>query len=136
MGKSSEKSDKAAGGRPEALELTDDIILKIEDLASKGATKAQIAAALGISETTLFKYQAEKPEFADAIKRGKAKGVTLFQEHLFNQSAEGKTAATIFALINLDPVNWKQRKDHTGFGDLDEPVDRIEIVEIDGRKTG
>lgn len=40
----------------------------IEKWLKGGATEKQIAAALGISESTWFKYKAEKKEFADFIK--------------------------------------------------------------------
>jgi hypothetical protein len=71
--------------------------------------------------------------FEGAIKKGKAKGVIAFSGHLYKQSQAGKTAATIFALINLAPDVWKQRQPE-GVDQDTPPPQRVEIVMVDGRK--
>jgi transposase len=43
-----------------------------EGLARQGRTNAEIAAHLEISETTFYNYLKKFPEFAEAVKRGKA----------------------------------------------------------------
>lgn len=121
------------GGRP-AIEFTPELLVQAENMAGRGAMMHQIAAALGISESTLYKYKSDPDsEFSQAIKRGRAKGVVAFTDHLFQQSRSGKTAATIFALINMDPENWKQRPPEAlGGNDPVTPV-RIEVQVVDGR---
>ena len=44
---------------------------EIKNAVSAGATIAEVAAALNISESTLNKYKAEKKELADAFARGR-----------------------------------------------------------------
>ena len=44
----------------------------IEEAVKKGATVAEIAAALGIAESTLYKYKAEKAELSKAFTCGRA----------------------------------------------------------------
>ena len=45
---------------------------EITEWVKAGATAVEIANALGISETTIHKYKAEKPELAAAFKNGRA----------------------------------------------------------------
>jgi hypothetical protein len=71
---------------------------KVEDYAARGATFEVIAAALGISEDTLSRRRKENAEFADAIKRGRAKGETLVEGALWKLIGKGNVAATIFYL--------------------------------------
>lgn len=46
---------------------------EIEKGVKNGATVTEIANALGIAESTLYKYKAEKPELAAAFAHGRAK---------------------------------------------------------------
>ena len=48
---------------------------EIKKAVSAGATIAEVAVALNISESTLNKYKAEKKELADAFARGREKVV-------------------------------------------------------------
>ena len=48
-----------------------DKLAAVQGWARNGLTCEQMAKNLGISVTTFYKYQAEKQEFADAIKKGK-----------------------------------------------------------------
>lgn len=48
---------------------------EIRQAVSTGATIPEIASALGIAESTLNKYKAEKKELADAFARGREKVV-------------------------------------------------------------
>lgn len=80
---------------------------QVESLASRGMTKAQIADALGISERTLYTQQAENAEFAEAIKRGKAKGIATISNALFENAKKGNTAAQIFFL--KAQAGWREK---------------------------
>nr|DAS25958.1 MAG TPA: terminase small subunit [Caudoviricetes sp.] len=71
---------------------------RVEDLASQGLTYEQIADALGISVRTLDGRRSESADFADAIKRGRAKGIEVVTNKLFEQCREGNTTAIIFFL--------------------------------------
>ena len=60
----------------------------------------QIAAVLGMSDTTLYDKQAKFPEFSDAIKAGRAKGVATITNALFVKAKDGDNTAMIFYLKN------------------------------------
>ena len=113
-------------------DITENMIAEAERIASKGAHLVQIADCLGISKSTLDRRRKEVDGFEAAIKRGRAKGVATFSEHLYQQSLNGKTAATIFALINMDPENWKQRH-YDNQPDDTPPPESVTITRVDGR---
>lgn len=48
---------------------------RVETLAQRGLSKAQIAAALGIGDATLRRHQRWDLEFKAAIERGRARGI-------------------------------------------------------------
>lgn len=52
--------------------LTPDGLTRIEGWAREGLTDAQIAVKMGISEASLYNYQAKFVEILEALKRGKA----------------------------------------------------------------
>lgn len=75
-------------GRPT---LIDDIDLEwVQRLAAGGLTKAEIAEAVGIGRSTLMAYQAEYPDFLDAINRGRARDLTDIEDAL-HRAAKGYT---------------------------------------------
>ena len=79
---------------------------QVESLAANGLTQEQIAAALGISESTLHKRKQENPEFTAAIKRGKAKGIALVTNKLMESIKGGNMTAMIFFLKTQ--AGWKE----------------------------
>ena len=86
-----------AGGRPE-FEITQEVINQAELLASQGLTQQQIALALGMGESTLYEKKAKFPEFAEAIKAGKAKGVAMVAEKLMEKAMAMDTTSILFYL--------------------------------------
>lgn len=61
-------------GRPSAYDtLIAPHIEEIKEAVKAGATIAEIADAFDISESTIYKYKAEKKEFAEAFTHGRAK---------------------------------------------------------------
>ena len=86
-------------GRP-AFEISDNVIKKVEGLAAQGLTKEQIARSLGICYDTLNEKTKDYPEFSDAIKRGKAKGIATVSNALFNKAKGGDNVSMIFFLKN------------------------------------
>ena len=87
---------------------------KVESLAANGLTQEQIAAALGISESTLHKRKQENTEFTAAIKRGKAKGIALVTNKLMESIKGGNMTGMIFFLKTQ--AGWKETnvQEHTG----------------------
>ena len=73
-------------------------LAKAEALAAQGLTQEQIADVLGISERTLYARKKDSAEFAEAIKRGQAKGIALATNKLMEQVREGNLGAICFLL--------------------------------------
>lgn len=86
-------------------------LAKVEALASRLLTKEQIAISLGISERTLYTNQKESAEFAEAIKRGREKGVAAVANKLVESAMDGNTTAQIFVLKTHGGPDWKDRQD-------------------------
>ena len=84
-------------GRPE-FEITQEVINQAELLASQGLTQNQIALALGMGETTLYEKKRNFPQFAQAIKEGKAKGVAMVAEKLMEKAMAMDTTSILFYL--------------------------------------
>ena len=72
----------------------------------------EIALALGISEDTLGRRKRDSADFADAIKKGKAKGKAFVGGKLMEKIADGDTAAMIFYL--KAKAGWKEKQEITG----------------------
>jgi hypothetical protein len=85
---------------------------QVEALASRGLTKFEISKCLGVSERTIYTNQKEDAEFAEAIKRGKAKGIQKVANALFeNATKHNNLGAQVFFMKNQ--AGWKGRVDHT-----------------------
>ncbi|MFC1079591.1 antitoxin Xre-like helix-turn-helix domain-containing protein [Pasteurella multocida] len=81
----------------------------VEKLSANGLTQQQIADALGISERTLRNRKSNSADFADAIKRGKAKGIAFVTNKLMEQIKSGNTTAMIFFLKSQ--AGWKEKQE-------------------------
>lgn len=79
---------------------------KVEALAARGLTQEQIADCLGIHISTLCDKKNEFVEFAEAIKRGQSKGVSLVANALYESAKNGNTTAQIFFLKCR--AHWKE----------------------------
>lgn len=79
---------------------------KAEQLAAQGLTNEQIAAAMGIGQTTFYKRKKNIEAFDEAIENGKAKGIAYVTNKLREQIDNNNTAATIFFLKAR--AGWKE----------------------------
>lgn len=119
-------------GRP-AFEITDDVCNKAEQYAAEGLTQEQIATALGMGERTLYEKVKKFPQFAQAIKRGQAKGIQEVANALFQNAMKGNVTAQIFFLKNRSPETWKDRNIPD---DSEQPkASKVNVTVIDGRKS-
>ena len=109
---------------------------QVESLAANGLTQEQIAAALGISESTLHQRKRDSADFAAAIKRGKAKGIALVTNKLMESIKGGNMTGMIFFLKTQ--AGWKETnvQEHTGANGADLPKNNeITITVVDARKN-
>lgn len=72
-----------------------------EALASKGLTNPEIAEKLGIAESTFGLWMKDKPEFSDAVKRGRDDPDDRVEKSLF-EMATGYSYETEKALVVSD----------------------------------
>jgi transcriptional regulator with XRE-family HTH domain len=76
---------------------TDFDLEKVEELASRGLTQAQIAEYFGVAGSTVCTHK-KYPEFAQALDRGRAQGISEVANALFDKAVGGDTASMIFYL--------------------------------------
>jgi hypothetical protein len=72
--------------------------LQVDSVGFKPRTIAALAVRLGVNESTLYEWRKNIPEFAKAIKMGKAISEEIILERLIGSI--GSTAGTIFYLKN------------------------------------
>lgn len=101
---------------------------KVEALASRGLNNEQIASALGISERKLYYSKKFSAEFADAIKRGKAKGIVKVANALMEKALAGDTTAMIFFLKAQG--NWREIKRTELTGADGAPIATTQVGEL------
>lgn len=105
---------------------------RVTELASRGLSQEQIAAALGIGARTLQTRKAESAEFAAAIEKGRAEGIEEVANALFTNAKNGNVTAQIFFL--KAQAKWKDKPEGSDDdGDEAQPV-RVEVTVRDARK--
>lgn len=136
-------STKHPGGRP--LKYNKEVHpLLAEAYAEAGYTDKQIADKLKISESTIYKWKLDFPEFSEALKSGKVEPDQKVEDSLYKRAngfeyTEVKleelgndnkrvtktrklvapdTTAAIFWLKNRRPDRWRDRQDVTLDGSL------------------
>ena len=96
-------------GRPK-FEITDEVLLNVENLMTKGLTKEQASGMLGVSLSTFMLHQSENSEFSDAIKRGQARGIDAVTNALFEKATiDRDNTAMIFFLKNR--AGWVDKQE-------------------------
>lgn len=119
--------------------LTPENLILVEGWSRDGLTHEQIANNIGIGTTTLYRWQAEKREFRDALKRGRevadyevenalfkracgfeydeivtdviemADGTHKKHVHKVRKTVPPDTGAAAFWLKNRRPDQWKDK---------------------------
>lgn len=84
---------------------------EIEMMASVGMTTQQIAEALHIAPSLFGRMQKNDPYIVEAVDRGKARGVKMVTDSLFQNAMKGNVAAQIFWLKNRGAWQDKQELD-------------------------
>ena len=84
---------------------------RLEHLASLNMGTMEICRNLGISWDTFDRNKKRKAEFADALQRGKAKGIQRATSRLMDKIDDGEFQAIQFYLKNADSDNWADRQE-------------------------
>lgn len=96
---------------------------KIIEVMSDGGSKMEVAAALGITRETLYKWFADpkKPEFTDTIRHGEVLSQMWWEkagkQGLWgNKESSFNASVWIFTMKNRFKDDWrdKQETEHTG----------------------
>ena len=95
--------------------------IKAKEWLAAGNTKASIAHAFGISTETFYQWANKYSDFADALKTGTKLQENKLVNAMFTSATgfvdgEGKeyapnTTAGIFLLKNINPNDWRDRRD-------------------------
>lgn len=108
--KSAPKKKKQRCKRYEDWISNENLVL-LQGWAMEGLSNEQIAHNMGMSITTLYKWQKEHTEFADALKKGKQVVDFMMENALFRNGMNGNVAAQIFWLKNRKPDKWKEHQE-------------------------
>ncbi len=79
---------------------------KVEEYAQVCDSEEEIALALGVSQATLIRRKKTYDDFANAIKRGKAKANVFVGGKLMQKIKDGDTASIIFYLKSR--CGWRE----------------------------
>ena len=86
-------------------------LAKVTQRASEGKTVAQMAAALGVSDDTIYSRKRESKEFREAIKKGQEMSNEVVENTLFNMAKSGEcVAATIYWLKCRCRERWSDKQ--------------------------
>jgi len=108
---------------------------RLEYLASLGMGTMSICRSLGISWDTFDRNRKRKADFADALQRGKAKGLQRATTRLMDKIEEGEFQAIQFYLKNVDSDNWSDKNEvHHNFN-LSNVLQEANARMIEGKKV-
>jgi hypothetical protein len=100
--------------------LTPAILAKAEAASARGLDHDDIARVLGISVATLYDHKAKNEEFAEAIRRGKAKGHLAIADAVYNKAKAGNMDAA--RLILSRRYGWHETMKQQLSSDPESPL--------------
>ena len=92
-------------GRPSLF--TPRFLRRTYRLALLGATDVEMADVLGIALSTFYLWQKERPDFSEALRRGKVLADSQVSGRMFKDAVRGNTTAQIFWLKNRRRNEWR-----------------------------
>jgi hypothetical protein len=87
---------KHPGGRPPALEPTDDILRVVFGLGKIQSTVAEAAAVLDVGEATFLRFLERHPIAAEMFRRGKARGTQSLRRAQMRAALRGNPTMLIW----------------------------------------
>ncbi len=83
-------------------------LARVERLAAQGLTDEQVATSLGVSQSTITRRKRTSDQFAEALNRGKVRGIEEVTNTLWlNATEKQNTSAAIFYLKNR--AGWSEK---------------------------
>jgi transposase len=112
----------AMGRKPIEIDLA-----RVEQLAAEGLSEEQIALSLGISQDTITRRKQNSAAFAEALKRGKARGIKTVANTLFRAATDPEKPNMAAAIFYLKARGqWREKADvsveHSGSVKVDHDV--------------
>lgn len=99
-------------GRPTKYDpsMCDDLIA----LFKEGASKAEIAAKLGICRDTFAEWEKSNPQFSEAVKKGVQLSEAWWQEQGRIALREKDFNSTLWYMNMKNRFGWRDKQEHTG----------------------
>lgn len=94
-------------GRKPSLEITNELLIEIEELAGKGLTQKQISAYYGITPVTWHKMKKKHSEIRISYKKGKSKTIAFVTGKLMDKIRKGNSACIMFYLKTQ--AGWREK---------------------------
>lgn len=97
---------KHGGGRPSEYR-PEYCELLLEITSQEGISLTAFAGVIGVARDTVYEWNKAHAEFSDACSRAKAMRLLWWERKLGRSTKGAVTAASMFALRNIDPVEWR-----------------------------
>jgi hypothetical protein len=101
-----EKDPNYKFGRPE--DYRPEYCAQVEECMGRGLSLTAFAGKIGHHKATVYRWLEAHPEFSEAVERARAKRIVPWEEKLLKCDKGAEVAATIFALKNCDPDEWRE----------------------------
>jgi hypothetical protein len=75
---------------------------------SQGYSLTAFAGHIGQARDTIYQWMKSHREFSDAVNRARPARVAALETKLLTARQGGEVAASIFALKNADPTEWRE----------------------------
>jgi hypothetical protein len=81
---------------------------QVMDYMRKGHSLSAFAGSIECARETVYEWMSKHPEFSEAVSRGRSMRLVPWEEKLMKCERGAEVAATIFALKNCDPEEWRE----------------------------
>jgi hypothetical protein len=78
----------------------------VEEMA-RGVSLTGFAGKIGVDKHSIYEWISVHSEFSHAVSRAKSARVLWWEEKLMRSKKGAETSASIFALRNADPSEWR-----------------------------
>jgi transposase-like protein len=87
------------------------------DYMGQGYSLSAFAGHIKVDKTTIYEWMSEHSDFSHAVARARMTRVAALEVKLLRSTKGASTTASIFALRNADPTEWRDvrsvQHDHT-----------------------